>query len=105
MSARIATVLRAARAKLESGPKCTGVLARDRNGKPVDSTDPEARSWDLFGAINGSAKNYEETMIAIVHFRRATGIEHPGAWYDSPKTTRRDVAEAFDKAIKAAEEP
>lgn len=101
--ATIARVLRAARSLLDGRPKCTGALARDVHGHPIDSTDPRAKCWCLLGAINLSAGSLDETAAAVAHFNAVTGIQEPVAWFESPITSMRDVIAALDLAIREAE--
>ncbi len=49
-------LLLAARALVVRG-WTAGARARDRQGRPVDPTDPSARSWSLVGALEAASAN------------------------------------------------
>lgn len=90
-------------ARIDSAPKCTGALARDKDGKPCDTNAPGACRWCLIGAINASAVSLAETGDAMAFVKRVTGIPLLDAWFDDPKVSVRDVSAMLSKVIREAE--
>jgi hypothetical protein len=66
-------LLRHAR-ELVVGGWTAGARARDKEGRPVDPTDPSARSWSLPGAIEAAVAGHLEGPRGDGELARARGI-------------------------------
>lgn len=91
-----------ARKKIEQG-WCKGSYAKDSQGNKVVETSPDAVSWCAIGAMHSTdpgaffpiTKDHPLCM-ASRGFRNITYFN------DDPRTTKQDVLDLFDRAIKIA---
>ena len=99
-----------------------GALARDETGEEVYPTSPDARSWDVVGAValkGAAADEVRELWRAVCLLKRTieeqekkpaaplsyeSVLSSLGAFNDETGRTQAEVAALFDAAIAAAQE-
>jgi hypothetical protein len=109
-------ILLAAKQRVERG-WCKGQYARDSSGFPCVSNSAEASRWCAAGAIRvvspltpfvqddsspaHEAYNQLARAVGVLSGSR-TPVNGVFKWNDDPNTTKEQVLEAFDQAIKQA---
>ena len=100
-------VLMEGRAKVMKG-WCQGSSAQNDANEALQVYSPAATQWCIVGAVNSSSPDNMGTWLlalevlrSVNHIDPIRGIVH---WNDDPKTTKRDVLDAFDKAIASMKE-
>ncbi len=108
MSADATAVLRATRGVVQRG-WTQRAQARDRDGKPVQATDPRAVTWDISAALYLAAKGVDALRsrggftLALAALTAACG-ESLEWWNDRKERTAQQVLELIDNTIEALEE-
>lgn len=102
---KIADILRAGKANIESKGWCQGdEKALAEEGHPHGFCVATSVT-DVTGLDNHTT--YNTGIDAMVLFKRANGIDPDlciGRWNDAPGRTKEEVLAAFDKAIALAEQ-
>jgi hypothetical protein len=100
-----ATILRAARAKIER-PECwtTGFFARDQYGHPVAAIGRTAAKWCAIGVVRavGDGTVYVSRITDLLSEQLPEGFTSLTEFNDS-FATHADILALFDRAIAAAE--
>lgn len=101
---KIADILRAGKANIESKGWCQGDERALADGHPHGCCVATSVT-DVTGINNHTT--YNAGMDAMMLFKRANGINPDlciGTWNDAPERTKEEVLAAFDKAIALAEQ-
>jgi 23S rRNA G2069 N7-methylase RlmK/C1962 C5-methylase RlmI len=95
---------------------CQKRMACDASGNSIAAYSPDATCWCVIGGLSSvahkmfdvdalSMEQFKTCWVAQEAFRDANNISSGLAtWNDRSDTTKEMVLEAFDKAIKYAEE-
>jgi hypothetical protein len=116
---RVATLLRAARVRLDSPDRWlhdNPDEAVDAKGQAVLPMDPEAARWDVYGALGAEASRDQDTQHdrlvddALEYLEEVVdGTSGPSPfsavmrWHDAAGRTHEDVLTALDAAIVLAD--
>jgi len=87
-----------------------GARARDANGNVVDPISPDARSWDMTGAVVAERPIamlpidiYNLQSMAKKALTKAIDNNPLAWWNDAADRSREDIVSVFDKAIRMAD--
>lgn len=100
----VVELLQAAKEKINTPEKwCKGVYARLPNGMPTTSSDKEACTWCMVGALR-CVSNYKANDLTLGKAFGVDMVERLFNLNDRGSTTHADVMAAFDKAIALAKQ-
>lgn len=101
---QLLTDLKALEALFAPGPHTwtQGTLARDSHGDEIDTDEPAATCFCLFGGIRKVARNTKMKKLAAV-IRRAANYDSIFEWNDAGNRTYEDVVAVIRKAITNVE--
>jgi len=98
----VVEALKEARALIANG-WTQGCPARDANGTDVNSLDPSAVSFCIYGACYRASQSRSDDVYRLtgsVLQKLCTGA--PSVWNDAPERTQSEVLALFDRAIERA---
>lgn len=96
-------VLKKALLKIKKG-WCQGALARSRNGRKVCVLSKRAVKFCSSGAVMAITIDPHKQYLAWATLKSIINQAIVPYWNDDPARTKKEVIEAFKKAIKLAEE-